>query len=586
MCGLAAILAQGGVDAAQLARVGAAMAMRGPDGAGQWLAADGVVGLAHRRLSIIDLSDAGAQPMASADGRLVIVFNGEIYNYRELRAECEAAGQVFRSTSDTEVLLALYARLGTAMLDRLVGMFAFALWDVGRRGLLLARDPFGIKPLYVADDGKTLRTASQVKALLAGGGIDTRPEPAGHVGFFLWGHVPEPHTLYRGIRALPAGTWLWADADGGRKTGRFFDLAGEFASARSTSVTDSGERLAEALRQSMRRHLIADVPVGVFLSGGLDSTTLTALAAEQAAGAVRSVTLGFDEFVGTPRDEVPLAEAVAAHYHTDHATFRIAAADFAAAKDSILAAMDQPSVDGVNTWLVARAARSRGLKVALSGLGGDELFGGYDTFRRVPRLAALPRLGPLGKLARIASQGWIGRFAPPKAAGLLEYGGGWGGGYLLGRGLFMPWELAGVLDGELAREGLRQLAPEAGLDALVAGIASPRLKVGALEIAGYMRNQLLRDSDWAGMAHGVEIRVPLVDVELFRALLPLLAGPNPPSKRDMAATARPPLPAAVLERPKTGFFVPITQWLGQPNLRAWARTVHKAAPLVPAEILA
>ena len=578
MCGLAAFLSHSGaVDRDALIRSRDAMASRGPDGAGLWLSADGAIGLAHRRLSIIDLSEAGAQPMASADGTLRIVFNGEIYNYRELRAECEAAGQVFHSGSDTEVLLALYRRLGVAMLDRLVGMFAFALWDEARRGLLLARDPFGIKPLYVAESGGGLKAASQVKALLAGGGIDTAPDSAGHVGFFLWGHVPEPHTLYRGIRALPAGSWLWAGQDGSRQEGRFFDLAAELAGAHCDSATDNAERLRAALAASVRRHLIADVPVGVFLSGGLDSTTLLALAAKAASAPVRSVTLGFAEFAGGARDEVPMAEAVAAAYGTDHVTSRIAAADFAAAKEDILAAMDQPSVDGVNTWLVARAAKERGLKVALSGLGGDELFAGYDSFARTPRLAGLSAPRPLGRLVRLASQGWIGRFTSPKMAGLLEYGGGWGGATLLSRGLYMPWELPQVLDPDLARDGWKRLAPEATLDALVSGIASPRLKVSALEMAGYMRNQLLRDADWAGMAHGIEIRVPLVDIELFRALLPLLAGPNPPSKRDMAATARPPLPDWVLNRPKTGFFVPITQWLGQPNLRGWAKVVHAAA---------
>ena len=193
MCGFAAVLARAHappVDETALVAVRDAMIARGPDGAGLWIDSDRRIGLAHRRLSILDLSAAGAQPMASADGRLMIAFNGEIYNYPALRAELESQGEIFRSHSDTEVLLILYRRMGRAMLGRLRGMFAFALWDVEKQGLLLARDPFGIKPLYVADDGKTLRVASQVKALLAGGGIDTSPDAAGHAGFFIWGHVP------------------------------------------------------------------------------------------------------------------------------------------------------------------------------------------------------------------------------------------------------------------------------------------------------------------------------------------------------------------------------------------------------------
>jgi asparagine synthase (glutamine-hydrolysing) len=580
MCGFAAIFAHADaappVDAGQLLRVRDTMRARGPDGAAHWLSSDCRVGLAHRRLAIIDLSPAGEQPMATADGRFRIVFNGEIYNYRELRAELEAAGAVFRSHTDTEVILELYRRHGRAMLGRLRGMFALALWDEAAQGLLLARDPFGIKPLYLADDGKVLRAASQVKALLAGDGIDTSPDAAGHAGFFLWGHVPEPHTLYRGIRALPAGSWLWRDRGGDRAEGRFFDFHAELVAARAEP--GAADTVRAALLDSVRHHLEADVPVGVFLSGGLDSTTLVALAAEAASTTLATLTLGFAEFAGTARDEVPLAEAVARAYATDHHTARIDAADFVASRDAILHAMDQPSVDGVNTWLVARAASERGLKVVLSGLGGDELFGGYDSFRQIPRLVkalGLSRLVPgLGTFARRTTARWIGRFTHPKAAGLLEYGSRISDAYLLRRGLFMPWELPEVMDPDMARAGWHALAARAELAETTACIASDRLAVSALETAWYMRNQLLRDCDWAGMAHSLEVRVPLVDSTLFRALLPLNAGPVPPSKRDMAAAARPCLPDAVLNRPKTGFSVPIAEWLGETSLRGWAKTIY------------
>jgi len=576
MCGLAAILCRSSappVDAGELVRIRDHMAARGPDSSGRWIAEDGRIGLAHRRLSIIDLSPAGAQPMEGADGRLRLVFNGEIYNYRALRSELEAAGAVFRSDGDTEVILELYRRHGTRALGRLRGMFAIALWDDENRGLLLARDGFGIKPLYIADDGRTLRAASQVKALLAGGAVDTAADAAGHAGFFLWGHVPEPHTLYRAVRPLPAGTWLWAGVDGGRAEGRFFDLSAELAAARA--LPPDHERLRAALQDSVRAHLVADVPVGVFLSAGRDSATLAALAAEAASGPVQTMTLGFAEFEGTPRDEVPAAERIAALYRTQHRTRRITAADFAASRARILADMDQPSVDGVNTWFVAREARALGLKVALSGLGGDELFAGYDSFRQIPRLVAATRplrlLPGLGRLARAVSAPWIGRFAPPKAAGLLELGTTYGDAYLLRRGLLMPWELPSVLPPEMAREGWRALAPLLALEATHAGIGSPRLKVSALEASWYMKNQLLRDSDWAGMAHSLEIRVPLVDVDLWRAVAALGAG-----KGDMAACAHPPLPPEILNRPKTGFFVPVAEWLGARDLRGWAGAVYHA----------
>ncbi|CUW37961.1 putative Asparagine synthetase [Magnetospirillum sp. XM-1] len=582
MCGLAAIFAYqpeaAPVQGDELTRIRDAMRLRGPDGAASWVSPGGRVGLAHRRLAIIDLSPAGAQPMASADGRLALVFNGEIYNYRALRAELESLGAVFRSHTDTEVILEGWRHWGKAVLPRLRGMFALALWDHEARGMLLARDSFGIKPLYVSDQGGCLRAASQVKALLAGGAIETAPDPAGHAGFFLWGHVPEPHTLYRSIRPLPAGSWLWQDEAGRRDEGRFFDLGQELAAAGERNFDI--DMLHAALAGSVKAHLEADVPVGLFLSGGLDSTTLAALVREASEGPVNSITLGFAEFEGKPQDEVPLAERVAAHYRLDHTTSRVTAADFAQARGQLLADMDQPSVDGVNTWFVARAAARSGLKVALSGLGGDELFGGYDSFSQIPRLVgALGPLRPLrglGKVLRMGLSPWIGCFASPKTAGLLEWGTSFGDAYLLRRALFMPWELPGVMDPDMARDGWKALAAPARLEAAAGGISSPRLRVSALETGFYMRNQLLRDSDWAGMAHSLEIRVPLVDVDLLRAVLPLARGARPPGKQDMAACARPALPPELLNRPKTGFFVPVAQWLGASSLRGWARQVHGA----------
>lgn len=578
MCGLASVFAYNPsarpVDVEALGRARDAMAARGPDGDGLWLSDQGRVGLAHRRLAILDLSEAGAQPMTSADGRLHIVFNGEIYNYRTLRAELEQGGVRFRSNSDTEILLELYRRYGSTMLERLRGMFALALWDADKNGMLLARDPFGIKPLYISDDGSTLRAASQVKALLAGGGIDTRPDPAGHAGFFLWGHVPEPFTLCRGIRALPAGGWLWCDRNGIRQ-GLHFDLRAEMTASPPPAIP-----LAEALADSVRAHLVADVPVGVFLSGGLDSTTLAAQAAALSSRPPQTLTLGFAEFAGTANDEVPLAETVARLYGTDHHTESVTAAQFAAARDSIVSHMDQPTLDGVNTWFVARAARARGWKVALSGLGGDELLGGYDSFRQIPRLVRSLRplrlLPGLGRLARAVSAPWIAQVAPAKTASLLELGTRFGDAYLLRRGLFMPWELPRVMDPDMARAGWHELAPLAALNGTIDGVPTDRLKVSALESAFYMRNQLLRDADWAGMAHSLEIRTPLVDVALFRALLAANSSPTPPSKLDMAATAQPPLPPEILNRRKTGFFIPVAQWLGAPSLRAWAKQVYSA----------
>ena len=598
MCGIAAAFSLDGapVDSAALARTCDHMAARGPDGEGLWTAPDGSAALAHRRLSIIDLSEAGAQPMASADGALVLSFNGEIYNYQALRDGLERRGHAFRSHSDTEVLLRLYAEKGEAFVEDLRGMYALALWDGARGGMLLARDPCGIKPLYVADDGRTLRAASQVKALLAGGGIDTAPDPAGHVGFFVWGHVPEPHTLYRDIRALPPGHTLWVDRSG-RKAERCFAAvpdalaAAEDAAERAPALSagEAQERLREALLDSVRAHLVADVDVGVFLSSGRDSTTLAALASEVGAaygGQLRTVTLGFSEYRGTADDEVPLAERVAAHYGARHDTVWIDRADFRDAFGRFLHHMDQPTLDGVNSYFVSRAAAQAGLKVALSGLGGDELFGGYPSFTEIPRLVALvgrvPLAARVGPGFRAVAAPVLRRFTSPKYAGLLEYGNDVAGAYILRRGLFMPWELPDVLDPDLAREGWRALETRARLEATAGGIRADRLKISALESTWYMRNQLLRDTDWASMAHSLEVRTPLVDWKLLGDVAPLLAARPELGKHSMALAPRRPLPDAVLARPKTGFTTPVRQWMLEEGLvseqdrglRGWARQVH------------
>ena len=588
MCGIAGHFAYGPgappVDTDALLRTRDRMAVRGPDDRGIWLDAERRIGLAHRRLAIVDPSPGGAQPMVLGDNRLAISFNGEIYNFRELRRTLEAAGRRFTTESDTEVVLHLYDRDGPGMVERLRGMFALAIWDAGRRGLLLARDGFGIKPLYYADSGGTLRFASQVKALLAGGGVDEVPSPAGRAGFFVWGYVPEPWTLFEGIRCLPAGSTMWVDGRGARPPACWFDVGAELARAAEAPATWTRDALRDAVSDTVRHHLVADVPVGGFLSAGLDSATVVAHAAHLASGALRSLTLVFDAFEGGRFDETRDAAQVAARYETVHRTERVARRDFRDEYDRLRHAMDQPSVDGVNTYFVSRAAGASGLKAALSGVGGDELFGGYAAFSQIPRVVGLlapfgvPRRG--GRFVRRLAAPLAGALASPKYASLLEYGGGWADAYLLRRALFMPWELPSVMDPDLAREGWAEVESARRARCRLDGLRTARSKVCALETVWYLRNQLLRDSDWAGMAHSLEIRTPLVDTFFFRRIAPMLASPSPPGKSDLAATAPTPLPDRVLSRPKIGFAVPIREWLPTRGparmtrgLRGWARRI-------------
>ena len=612
MCGIAATCCYRGgqVDRAALMEARDCMRARGPDASGYWAHDDRRVALAHRRLSIIDLSDRGAQPMANGDGSLRVIYNGEIYNYQSLRDDLEAQGYRFRSDTDTEVLLHLYAEKGRDMVHDLRGMYAFALWDATREALFGARDPYGIKPLYVADTGTTVHLASQVQALRALDGVDTTARPAGHVGFFLWGHVPDPHTLYDGIRALPAGHTLWVDADGPREQS-FASVSGTLAEADPSSgsssprtngvpagtnglpstgasspegATSARRALREALLDSVRHHLVADVDVGLFLSAGLDSATLTALASE-VHDQVNTVTLGFEEFRGTPEDEVPGAERLADHYGTDHETVWVDRGDFTAAHDGLLDAMDQPTIDGANSYFVSRAAREVGLKVALSGLGGDELFGGYPSFSQIPRLVstvgAVPGAATLGRGLRAVAAPVIEQMTSPKYAGLLEYGTDYAGGYLLRRGLYMPWELPDVLDPDLVRAGWEQLQPLARLRETTTGIDHEHLRVTALESSWYMRNQLLRDTDWASMAHSLEVRTPLVDHTVLARVAPLVVRWGL-TKQDMARTPNRSLPDDLLDRPKSGFTVPVREWLLEDRpeyqsargLRGWAQYIY------------
>ena len=572
MCGINGIFAYGSnaprPSLEELVATRNFMHNRGPDGEGAWASAGARCLLGHRRLAIIDLNDRSAQPLAIADGSFVATYNGEIYNHRELRQQLEAQGVRFRTSSDTEVLLHLYAREGEDMLLRLRGMFAFAMWDAAREGLFLARDPYGIKPLYTADDGGTFRFASQVKALLEGKAVSRDQDSAGLAGFHLFGSVPEPFTLYRGISALPAGHSQWIDRGGPREARQYYNIADAFAvGAASDKAIDS--ELAAAVLDSVRAHLVSDVEVGLFLSAGIDSCALLGLMREAGQRDVRAITLGFDEFAGTQADEIPFAGEIAERYGAEHVVRRVNKSEFDEDLPKILEAMDQPSIDGVNTWFVAKAARESGLKVALSGLGSDELLAGYSSFRDVPRWRR--RFGPV---ARIPGAGRVSRWMArslwpelarekPKALGMLDHAGSWGGAYMVRRGIFLPHELASILGPERAKEGLQRLSPVVHLNsALNPDPGSPAGRVSVLESTFYMRNQLLRDADWAGMAHSIEIRVPFVDRCLLETLAPYarqLAAGN--GKRALAMAPVPPLPASIRERAKSGFAVPTDEWV-------------------------
>ncbi len=565
MCGIAGFFAHDGnavgTDAdAMLNRMLSSMLHRGPDGRGAWLDRRGSAGLAHARLAIIDTSTAGAQPMATADGRYVISFNGEIYNYRSLRAELRAKGCHFTSDSDTEVILQLLQSDGPAGLSRLRGMFALALWDCEAQRGLLARDGLGIKPLYYAMTSFGLVFASELRTLLASAAVRLELDPASVFGYFATGSVPEPDTLVQGVKMLAPGQFLaWS---GGRsETGTFWKLAFP-----ETGACDAGVAVARtraALEESVAAHLVSDVPVGLFLSGGIDSNAILALVAVAGASAgMAAFSIGVDE---PGFDEAALAAAAAASFGVRHHVLRL---DAVRAQDSLsdfIAAMDVPSVDGFNTWTVSRLARSHGYKVVLSGLGGDEMFGGYPSFAQVPKMsAAAHAMARVPRLAR--AMGALTQRLPlsprmQRASDLLRPGVDMSDAYRAYRGIFSVTDAArlaahytGRSESEIRRDipGREELAS-----------VPPADRVSYLEITRYMRNQLLRDSDVMSMSHGLELRLPLVDQGLFDALAGIPSSLRLRAGKQMLLDAVPEIPDQVKNAPKRGFSFPLQTWLQQ-----------------------
>ena len=589
MCGIAGYVStSNGMDPSPVEavrRMSDRMRKRGPDAEGIW-ANEGVV-LGHRRLAILDLDQRSDQPMVAIDGNYAIAFNGEIYNFRELRTELEAKGVSFRTTSDTEVLLALFALEGERMLPRLRGMFAFAIWSVRSRELFLARDPYGIKPLFYARTEGGLVFASQVKALLASRLFSPSCEAAGVAGFYLWGSVPEPWTLYRGVFALPAGHWLRVRTGETPKSVCWNDIRTNWRDTCQEDIAPNKlqERVRQEVMDSVRAHLVSDVPVSVFLSAGIDSGAIAGLASELGAE-VEGITVGFDEFSSSQKDETHVAAAVAKHFGLRHHVRKVTRAEFEEDTPRILDAMDQPSIDGVNTWFASKAAAERGYKVALSGVGGDELFHGYTYMRGISReilwgkaMKTIP--GALSLLK--GTCGYLSKhFGHPKLKGMPEFIGSLEGSYFLRRSLFLPQELHLLMGTEMAVEGLGRLGGSPpGM--IMANATDDEAGVCLLDSTLYLRNQLLRDSDWASMHHSLELRTPLVDVALLSALRPLLnAFACGAGKSALANAPARAIPSDVINRPKTGFSIPMAQWItSASDQRHWAENPLLTAPGTP-----
>ena len=563
MCGIAGIIGYRvdvHVDEAELIALRDAQEHRGADDAGVWRSPDGRVGLAHRRLSILDLSPTGHQPMATLDGRFQLVFNGEIYNFREIRSELIRLGHEFASTGDTEVVLLGYQEWGPAVLDRLRGMFAFAIHDTREQTTFLARDALGIKPLYYLDDGRRVLIASEIQALRSVvdvGGND----PEALARFLLWGSIPAPRTIYSNVRALPAGCSALIRERGMEPYKRWFSFENALSPVTRVGPEDAADHLRAALRESVRYHLVSDVPVGAFLSGGVDSSALVGLLAEQDAR-VRTVTLSLDV---EALDEGELAREAAEQYGSDHREIPLRIDDIRDQLPDAIRALDQPSNDGINTYFVAQAAVAAGLKVAVSGVGGDELFGGYSTFADIPRIRTAHRLLSMLPGATTGLYGLLGHCPrsrmTDKLATALRFGGTDEGAYFSVRGIFRPDEIRTLLADDFKDavcEPDEELKERVDLSALPA-----EERVSALEFQQYLQMQLLRDTDAVSMRHSLEVRTPLVDRQLLEAAarVSALTRRAGPAKKHLRNAPTPPVPDRLWNRKKQGFTLPFDDWL-------------------------
>jgi asparagine synthase (glutamine-hydrolysing) len=571
MCGISGLILKQPAPEPELRhRIAAmtdALAHRGPDGDGLWLDAARGMALGQRRLAIIDLSDAGAQPMHSASGKLVVTYNGEIYNFRALRAKLEALGHVFRGYSDSEVLIEHWDRFGAeATLAAISGMYAIAVLDRQDGSLTLARDPFGIKPLSYHDGSQCFAFASEVRALAAAPGVTKDTDPASIIDLLTLGYVAAPRSILSSIRKLQPGHMLRREADGRVASLPFHQVLDAFRQPVATDMSfdRAVEAVASKLSASVEAQLVSDVPLGSFLSGGIDSSLVTALA-HKASGGMHSFTIGFEE---ARWDEASFAEAIAQHLGTRHDTFRVngrMALDLAM---EMAAIYDEPFADSsqIPTVLLCRMVR-QAVTVALSGDGGDEGFGGYQRYDWGLKLAAYRKALP-GPLRRGAAG--LGRVLPEGSAGAQKLR----RALMLGAPKHFPESYRGLLaihpaPLDLIRPEARHLAaPVAAYeDQTTAFMTDTLSRMRAIDSLSYLPDDILVKVDRASMSCGLEVRVPMLDPDLWQlsaALPSSLHRANGKGKAILRAILARHVPPALFERPKAGFAVPLADWLRGP----------------------
>ena len=542
----------------------AAMVNRGPDAEGIWVGDDCI--LAHRRLAIQDLDARSHQPMLSRCGNFLIVFNGEIYNFLELREELINDKGNLSTLSDTEVILALFIKYGEEMLPRLRGMFSFVIWDIKKKFAFFARDPYGIKPLYVAETKNGLLFASQVKALIATNLVNESTDFDGVYSFWLLGSIAEPNTSYKNIHAIKPGVCGWVKDGEILNKKLWLDIGSYWNAPQAMSASDQyvKDTVKKAVFSSVKSHIVSDVPVAVFLSGGIDSSVLAGLMVEAGLTNLHGITITYNEFAGSIQDEAPVAARIAEHFGIKHHIRVVTKDEFFQDLPAIFDSMDQPSIDGINTWYASKAVKELGLKVVISGVGGDELFQGYKHFRQLPIIVRVwehaSKLPFAKKIASILFD-WKAKTSNNRRwkhfpDWVCNISSAW----------WMKRSLNSFAEARLKLPSSYKNENEDPVDwvANMCG-ALPKdryMALSQIESMTYLRNQLLRDSDWASMYHSIELRAPLVDSFLLKELSPYLhAFSRFPNKVLLSNCLSKKLPDDILKREKTGFGIPVVSWL-------------------------
>ena len=540
---------------------------RGPDGNGIWESKCKKVIFGHNRLSIIDLSTKANQPLVSRDKNYVITFNGEIYNFKEIKLELENKKIKFNTNSDTEVIIEAYKYWGLNFLKKLRGMFAFAIWDNIKRKIILARDPLGIKPLYYTKKNGMFFFASQIKSILSVDNINKEISNSSIVSYYLWGNIQEPNTLYKNIKSIEKGTCLVLDNNGKEELIIYADIKKLIIESEQLKISNENEKLIylkEIIEETSNYHHVSDVPTTLLLSSGVDSNLLLASMNQGNKTSCSALTLDFK--FRDHRDEVKIAKESSELNHIKHLIRDISNEEFFSLVEKFYEDMDSPTNDGFNNYLISYQAKKINSKIIISGIGGDELFLSYPSFKLVPKILNICKFLPKSDFINYFIKKniyplFIKNNLKTKYLSIPEYGNDFGSAFFLIRSLFLPFEINEIISPELLKSGLEELNFHENFKKDIAEIEDERLSIMYLEIKYYLTSKLLKDSDWASMSHSIELRTPFVDWFFIKKLIPLIKLDKNFNKLKTVKCMDKKLPQGLQKRKKTGFNIPHDNFL-------------------------